>query len=151
VAIACTNDRMFARLARAMGTPDLVERFPGVRARLAGREELDAVVQAWVGAQAADAALARLDAAEVPCALLNSVRDLFEDPQVRARENIAAVPEPVLGTVHVPAVVPRLSATPGRIRHAGRRVPGADNEAVYLGRLGMDRAEYDRLAAARVI
>ena len=35
IAVACTNDRMFARLAKAMGTPDLVARFPGVRDRLA--------------------------------------------------------------------------------------------------------------------
>src|SRR3546814_12394067 len=41
VAVACTNDRMFARLAAAMGTPGLVERFPGMRERLAGRAGLD--------------------------------------------------------------------------------------------------------------
>ena len=44
VAVACTNDRMFARLARAMGTPDLVAQFSGVRERLARRAELDGLV-----------------------------------------------------------------------------------------------------------
>ncbi|HTK56130.1 MAG TPA: CoA transferase, partial [Gemmatimonadales bacterium] len=151
VAVACTNDRMFGRLAQAMGTPDLVERFPGVRARLAGRAELDGLVQAWIGARDAVEALAALDAAEVPCALLNSVRDLFEDPQVKARENIAAVPDPSLGTIHMPAVVPRLTGTPGAIRHAGVRQLGRDNEEIYLGRLGLERAEYNRLRAAGVV
>ena len=151
IAVACTNDRMFARLARAMGTPDLVARFPGVRDRLAGRAELDGLVQAWVGARDAAEALAALDAAEVPCALVNSVRDLFEDPQLKARENIVAVPEPGLGTVHMSGVVPRLTGTPGTIRHAGPREVGADNEEIYLGRLGLERAEYDRLRAGGVV
>ena len=151
VAVACTNDRMFTRLAQAMGTPDLVARFPGVRERLASRAELDGLVQAWIGARDATEALATLDAAEVPCALVNSVRDLFEDPQVKARENIAAVPDPSLGTVHMPGVVPRLTGTPGTIRHAGVRELGRDNEEIYLGRLGLDRVEYDRLRAAGVV
>jgi crotonobetainyl-CoA:carnitine CoA-transferase CaiB-like acyl-CoA transferase len=151
IAVACTNDRMFARVARAMGTPDLVARFPKVQDRLAGRAELDGLVQAWVGARDAAQALETLDAAEVPCALVNSVRDLFEDPQVKARENIVAVPDPGVGTVHVPGVVPRLTGTPGAIRHAGVRQVGADNEEIYLGRLGVERAEYDRLRAAGVV
>jgi crotonobetainyl-CoA:carnitine CoA-transferase CaiB-like acyl-CoA transferase len=151
IAVACTNDRMFARLAKAMGTPDLVARFSGVRDRLARRAELDGLVQAWIGARDAADVLGTLDAAEVPCSLVNSVRDLFEDPQVKARENIVAVPEPGLGQVHMPGVVPRLTGTPGAIRHAGARQPGADNEEIYLGRLGLERAELDRLRAAGVV
>ena len=151
IAVACTNDRMFGRLAAAMGTPDLVERFPKMRDRLSARAELDGLVQAWVGARDAVDALAALDAAEVPCALVNSVRDLFDDPQVKARENIATVPVPGLGSVHMPGVVPRLSSTPGAIRFAGARTPGVDNEEIYLGRLGLERAEYDRLQGKGVI
>ena len=151
VAIACTNDRMFGRLAVALAAPDLPARYPRVADRLARREELDGLVQAWVGRHDAADALAVLDAAEVPCALVHSVRDLFEDPQVKARENIVAVPEPRLGTVSMPGVVPKLSGTPGEIRHAGPREPGVDNEAIYLRRLGLDRREYDALRAAGVI
>jgi formyl-CoA transferase/succinyl-CoA--D-citramalate CoA-transferase len=104
-----------------------------------------------VGARDAAEALASLDGAEVPCALVNSVRDLFEDPQIKARENIVAVPEPGVGTVHMPGVVPRLTETPGEIRHPGAREVGADNEEVYLGRLGLERAEYIRLRARGVV
>jgi crotonobetainyl-CoA:carnitine CoA-transferase CaiB-like acyl-CoA transferase len=151
IAVACTNDRMFTRLTQAMGTPELVKRFPSVRERLAGRAELDGLVQAWIGAQDAVDALAALEAAEVPCSLLNSVRDLFEDPQVKARENIVSVPDTGTGAVAMPGVVPRLTRTPGAIRHAGPRTLGRDNEEIYLGRLGLERAEYDRLRAAGVV
>jgi crotonobetainyl-CoA:carnitine CoA-transferase CaiB-like acyl-CoA transferase len=151
VAIACTNDRMFARLASAMGVPDLPGRFPTMADRLARREEVDALVQAWVATRDAREVLTTLDGAEVPCSGVNSVRDLFEDPHVQARENIVAVPEPGLGTVYLPGVVPKLSRTPGEIRHTGPREPGSDNEEVYLGRLGLARAEYERLRANGVI
>jgi formyl-CoA transferase len=119
--------------------------------RLARREEVEGLVQAWVAERDAAGALEVLERAEVPCALLNSVRDLFADPQVRARENIVAVPEPRLGTLSVPGVVPRLSRTPGEIRHLGARTPGADNEAIYLGRLGLAREEYEGLRARGII
>ena len=151
IAVACTNDRMFARLAAAMEAPHLPSRFPTMAARLAHRDEVEGLVRAWVAERDAEAALAALDQAEVPCALVNSVKDLFADPHVKARENIVSVPEPGLGQVSMPGVVPKLSKTPGEIRHAGVRVPGADNEAIYLGRLGLAREEYERLRTRGII
>src|SRR6266481_5766344 len=97
VAIACTNDRMFERLAAAMERPALAAEFPMMAARLARRADLDAIVQTWVGAAEAREILARLDAAEVPCGLVASARDLFADPQVKARANILEMPSPLGG------------------------------------------------------
>jgi crotonobetainyl-CoA:carnitine CoA-transferase CaiB-like acyl-CoA transferase len=151
IAVACTNDRMFGRLAQAMEREDLPARYPTMRDRLGRRDELEAVVQNWVAGLDATEALRRLDQAEVPCALVNSVKDLFEDPQVRARENIVAMAHPSLGQVHVPGVVPKLSKTPGEVRHLGSSKPGADNEAIYLDRLGLTRAELGDLEAKGVI
>ena len=148
IAIACTNDRMFERLAvKAMGQPALVTEFPTMAARLARRDEVDATVGRWVGALDASEALARLDAAEVPCSRVASVRDIFEDAQVRARDNILTLPSPLGGMLAMVGVVPRLSLTPGEVRHAGALEVGADNEEVYCGRLGLTR---DELAALRV-
>src|SRR3989442_9186098 len=84
IAIACTNHRMFARLLRALGRADLAAdaRMATTAARIAHRDEVDALVAGWVGARDADAALAALAAEEVPSSLVMSVRDLFEDAQV---------------------------------------------------------------------
>src|SRR5262249_27650314 len=79
IAIACTNDRMFERLAGAMGDPALLADFASVKTRIARRGEVDGRVQAWVGARTADEALAILERAEVPSSPVNSVRDLFAD------------------------------------------------------------------------
>ncbi len=152
IAIACTNDRMFERLAvKAMGQPPLVSEFPTMATRLARRDEVDAAVARWVAALDATEALARLDAAEVPCSRVASVRDIFDDAQVRARGNILERPSPLGGLLQMVGVVPRLSATPGEVRHAGPLEIGADNEEIYCGRLGLSRDELAALRAKNVV
>jgi succinyl-CoA:(S)-malate CoA-transferase subunit B len=151
IAIACTNDRMFGRLAHAMGRPGLVDTFPSMQERIRRRVELDAVVQAWVGSVDATQALALLEAAEVPCGLVASVKDLFDDPHVHARENIVRVPGPFGRVLAMAGVVPKLTASPGRIDHTGPVDVGAHNEEIYCGRLGLTRDELKALAARGIV
>jgi crotonobetainyl-CoA:carnitine CoA-transferase CaiB-like acyl-CoA transferase len=153
IAIACTNDRMFARLLQAIGRPELASdpRMASVRARLEHREAVDALVAAWVVERDAAEALRVLEAAEVPSSLVASVRDLFDDPQVRARENILRLLVPLVGTLAMPGVVPRLTRTPGSVERAGPTTLGEHNEEVYGGRLGLSQAELARLRARGVI
>jgi crotonobetainyl-CoA:carnitine CoA-transferase CaiB-like acyl-CoA transferase len=120
-------------------------------ARLARRDEVDAAVARWVAALDATEALARLDAAEVPCSRVASVRDIFDDAQVRARGNILERPSPLGGLLQMVGVVPRLSVTPGEVRHAGPLEIGADNEEIYCGRLGLSRDELAALRAKNVV
>jgi len=153
IAIACTNDRMFARLLQAMARTDLAgdPRMTTTPARLAHRALVDELVAGWVAARDASDALAALEAAEVPSSLVASVRDLFEDAHVRARENIVSVALPLLGRLAMPGVVPRLTLTPGRIDAAGPARPGEHNEEIYGGRLGLSREALARLAERGVI
>lgn len=151
LAIACTNDRMFERLLRAMGREALKDRYRTMADRLRHREELDALIQEWVGEKDARDALAQLETAEVPASLVYSVRDLFEDPHLKARENIVTAPNPLGGLLHMVGVVPRLSLTPGHIRSVGPLRPGENNEEIYGGRLGLSREELNRLAARGVV
>jgi crotonobetainyl-CoA:carnitine CoA-transferase CaiB-like acyl-CoA transferase len=153
LAIACTNDRMFTRLLEAMGRRDLTAdpRLGTTAARLAHREHVDGLVAGWVGALDLDAALAALEQAEVPAAPVMSVRDLLSNPHVQARDNVLRVAVDALGSVIMPGVVPSLSATPGRVRSPGPLVPGAHNEEIYCGRLGLSRPELDGLRERGVI
>jgi len=120
-------------------------------ARLAHRALVDELVAGWVAAREAPEALAALEAAEVPSSLVASVRDLFEDAHVRARENIVSVALPLLGRLAMPGVVPRLTLTPGRIDAAGPARPGEHNEEIYGARLGLSREALARLAERGVI
>jgi crotonobetainyl-CoA:carnitine CoA-transferase CaiB-like acyl-CoA transferase len=151
LAIACTNDRMFARLAAAMERPALAAEFPTMAARVKARADLDALVQTWVGSADATQVLARLDAAEVPCGPVTSVREIFEDPHVQARENIVRIPNPLGGLLAMVGIVPRLSVSPGEIEQPGPVDVGADNEAIYCGRLGLSRDDLRALADKGVI
>src|SRR5438093_897159 len=71
--------------------------------------------------------------------------------QVRARENILSLVALLVGAVAMPAVVPRLTLTPGRVEHAGPTTPGEHNEEIYAGRLGLSRADLARLRERGVI
>jgi crotonobetainyl-CoA:carnitine CoA-transferase CaiB-like acyl-CoA transferase len=151
LAIACTNDRMFERLLLAMGREDMRERYQTMADRLRLREELDGLIQEWAASRDAADVLARLEAALVPASLVYSVRELFEDPHLKARENIVAVPNPLGGLLHMAGVVPRLTRTPGSIRSLGPLRIGQDNDEIYGGRLGLSPEELDGLGKRGVI
>ena len=152
VAIACTSDKMFARFARAMDRPELAapEAYGEVRRRLAGRAALDRLVADWFAVLPRAEALARCQAEEVPCSPVNSIADIFADPQFRARDNLVTRDLPAVGPVTVPGVVPKLSRTPGRITRLGPRL-GEHNAQVYRRLLGLDDAAIARLKADGVI
>jgi len=151
IAIACTNDRMFERLLGALGRPEVLQRYRTMTERIRLRDELDALVSDWVGGLSAREALRRLDLAEVPCSLVCSVKDLFEDPQVKARGNIVAMPSPLGGLLYAAGIVPKLSLTPGAIDSAGPPEVGQHNEEIYCGRLGLSRDELQGLRTRGVV
>ncbi len=143
MALACTNDKMFERLAAVMGRPELAERFPTSRDRVANRAEINRLVAQWF----AERSLAEVDAATreggVPCAQIYSIREIFEEPQYEARGNLLRVQDPRVGELVVPAPLPLLSDSPPAFRHAGRAL-GADNEEVYSRLLGMTASDLQR-------
>lgn len=150
IAIACTTDKMFERLTRAMERPDLATSHGEQRTRLADRETVDRLVAAWTGSMDRDALLASCLEHGVPCGPINTIADIFDDPQFAARGNLATVTDPELGDVVVPDVVPRLSRTPGRIDRLGPRL-GEATETVLHDLLGLDAAQIGRLRDRGVI
>lgn len=149
VAIACTNDKMFARLCKAMDRPDLAARFGAVADRLRDRMIVDGEVTAWTRSHARAEVMARCLAHEVPAGPINSIADIFEDPHFAARENILRVADTVLGEVAIPNVVPRLSVTPGHVDTLGP-VLGEGNADIYGGLLGLSADELADLRARGV-
>ena len=151
VAIACTNDEMFARLARAMGQPELADgaRWGDRLRRLAARDEVNAAVSGWVGSFDRDEILARCRAAEVPAGPLYSIAEIFEDPQYQHRGTIATA-DSRIGPLAVPGVLPALSATPGSIRWLGPEL-GAHTEEVLCEVLGRSQEDVDDLRAEGAI
>ena len=87
---------------------------------------------------------------DVPAGPLNSIEDIFDDPQFEERENLVTLEVPEIGPVVVPNVVPKLTATPGRIVSLGPPLGNANDE-IYRGLLGLSTAEIQRLRTAGVI
>lgn len=152
IAIACTTDKMFERLAVAMGRPELAsaEMYGPQRKRLAARDEVNRIVAEWVASLDRPDVLDKCLAEEVPAGKVNSIADIFADEHFQSRGNLAHVPAEELGEVVVPGVVPTLSATPGRITHLGPPLGDATTE-VLQGLLGLHADELARLRQRRTI
>ena len=152
VHIAANSSGTFKRLLKTMDRLDLVEdeRFATAVARAEHREELDAVVREWTQQHGVAELERMLEEADVPATRIYTLADIFEDPHYKARETIVHAEDEDLGTVAVAAIVPRLSATPGRVRHSGRAV-GADTADVLTRLAGLQPADLQRLEASGVI
>src|SRR5947209_15578663 len=88
--IAAGNDTLFARLCQALGRPELTAdtRFVSNRDRNRHADELKSALEAVLRTAPAEHWLGILDAAGVPCSLINTVADAVEHPQVIARNMI---------------------------------------------------------------
>ena len=150
VALACTNDKMFERLAVVMGQPDLVAAYPTSAIRVANRDRVNALVTDWMATYPLEEVIKRTRDGGVPCAEIYSIREIFEDPQYKARENLLHITDPRVGDLVLPAAVPRLSETPPQFKHAGRGL-GADNEDVYRNLLGLTTEDISAYTASGVI
>ncbi|MFM7626906.1 MAG: CaiB/BaiF CoA transferase family protein [Gammaproteobacteria bacterium] len=152
VAIACTTDKMFERFAAAMGRPELAapEVYGDQRKRLAARATVDALVTEWFASLDRSEVLARCLAEEVPAGKVNSIADIFEDEHFAARGNLERRVADGLGEVVVPGVVPRMSATPGRIDALGPAL-GDATVAVLTDLLQLGAADIAALRAKRII
>ena len=152
VAIACTNDRIFKRLAQLMDQPELPQdsRFCSERARVAHRAAIDAVVEQWTRSIDSHALIETLRSADIPSSPIFSIADIFADPHYAARGNLVALDHPQLGAFKMPGVVPRLSATPGEIEWLGRSL-GEDTATVLSSALGYSREQIDELRRRGVV
>jgi len=150
VAIACTSDKMFARLTEVMERTDLLSRYATAADRLADRATVDGLVETWTRTMPRDEVVRVCTDGHVPCGPVNTIADIFADPHVAARGNLVEVLAEGLGPLTLPNVLPRLSATPGRIDHPGP-VLGADTDAVLAEVLGVSEHERATLRADGVI
>lgn len=153
VAISCATDKLFMRLAMAMGRPELASSstYGEQKTRLAHRHDVNEIVRDWCGSLSREEVLERCYATDTPAGPLNNIADIFGDRQFHARRNLVAVDEPKTGeAIVVPSPVPQLSDTPARIRSLGPEL-GQHTDEVLREVLGMDDAQINALRQQRVI
>lgn len=152
IAISASSQKTFERLVHAMGRDDLAtdRRFRDNVQRVANADVLDKIMADWFTTRDSDEVIALFDCENVVAGPIYDIRDIFKDPHYAVRGNIVEVEDRDFGTVRMQDVVPRFLRTPGRVRNAGGQI-GQDNEAVYLGELGLVADELAKLQAERVI
>jgi formyl-CoA transferase len=151
LAISGTAQSIVERIFTAIGRPELAEdpRFVTNERRLENVEELEAYIRDWIAERPLAEVIDVFERHEVAAAPVYDIRMILEDPQYQERSTLTQVPDDSLGSILLPDVQPRLSASPGRMRHTGRE-RGAANEDVF-GELGITPDELDRLRGEGVI
>ncbi len=134
VAVSTSSEPVARRVLGLLGVED-DERFRSFAGRVEHREQLDERLARWVGARTLPEVVDAFEAAQAAAAPVLTMAEIKADPQHRARATVVEV-----DGVPMQGPVARLSATPGRIRWAGRAL-GADGEELRGAEAG--RAIWD--------
>ncbi|MDN4495602.1 CaiB/BaiF CoA transferase family protein [Ureibacillus aquaedulcis] len=152
VVLVCSTERTWTRLAESMGRADLIDNplYKTNKERMQNDEELQKIVKEFIGSLNNDELIKKLDTDGVPISPILSIEDIFNNPQYEARENILEVEHPRLGSVKVPGIVPKFSATPGKIRYRAPEL-GEHNEEILRNEIGLTEEQIQKLYEKGVI
>jgi len=147
IIIGGNGDAIFKRLMTALGHADLAAdpALADNAGRDARRDELYALIDAWVAARDGEEVLRVLAEADVPVSRVYSIEDIVADPQFLARAMFETLELPDGRPFKAPAVVPRLSQTPGGTDWIGPEL-GAHTDEVLAG-LGFGAERIARMRA----
>ena len=151
VLIAGNGDSIFKRLMGVIGRDELADD-PALThndGRSQQAEMIDAAIQAWTEERPREVILQALDDARVPAGYPYTAEDIAHDPHYMAREMIQTFTRPNGTLLKVPGVLPKLSATPGRLGNGGPTL-GQHTDDV-LDELGIDHETRAKLRQAGII
>ena len=151
IIIGANTNPMFQRLCELMGNASMARdaRYRENINRVEHQAELDGLIAQWTGSMTQSDVLEKLERAGIAAGPIYSVADMLTDPQYQARglfETVSIDGEPL----KIPAIVPRLAATPGRTDWPGAKL-GAHNDEVYRELLGMSEDALAQLRDAGVV
>jgi crotonobetainyl-CoA:carnitine CoA-transferase CaiB-like acyl-CoA transferase len=151
IVIGGNGDSIFQRLMVAVGREDLStdERMATNAGRVTHEQEIDQVLAQWCAASTSTAAIAALEQARVPVGPIYNVEDMLADPHFNSRglfEEVIIDGKPL----KIPAMVPKLSATPGATRWPGPKL-GSHNQEIFQDMLGLSDEQLVQLGEQKVI
>ena len=148
IAISCWDDEEWARLAKAIGDASLASDAALTHAagRRAREADLNTAIERWTSGREASEVVAALHRSNVHAAPVNTMRDLYDDPQLASRPIWQSFDHAELGPMRYRMVSYQLSGTPGRVRSAAPRL-GEHTEEVFKDWFGLSDQEFERLSA----
>ncbi len=144
--IAANQDSVFARLAEAMGRPELAKnhKYMTHSARGEHQQELDNVIADWTRLMITAEVMCLMDKHGVPAGKIFKTPDMLEDAQYKARNSIIHVDDPQFKNLFMQNAFPALSQTPGNIRSAGPAL-GQHNDEILKKGLAIPEGQYQML------
>ncbi|TAK91267.1 MAG: CoA transferase [Burkholderiaceae bacterium] len=151
IVIGGNSDPIFKRLMQAIGRSDMANdpTLATNDGRVPHTERIDAAIADWCGQRNIDDALAVLQQADVPVSKIYSVADMLADEHFQARQMFEQHALPDGAPITLPAIVPKLSVTPGGTDWLGPELGAHSNEVLQA--LGYSDEEIARLKAAGTI
>lgn len=151
VTLVGSSEPIFKRICQAMGRPELPNnpKFATTPDRVRNIDEIDGIVADWCQTQTLAQLSTALDAGGVPYSKVYAVDDVLADPHFQARKAVIRLPDPDLGSLPAPAIVPRFSGFDPAPPRTGPAA-GEHNAEVY-GRIGLHGEALDRLKQSGVI
>ncbi len=151
VVIGGNGDSIFQRLMEVAGHPEMAHdpRMANNAGRVQHELEIDNALAAWCMSKDADEILRLLEQARVPGGPIYNVQDMFADPHFNARgmfEQVEINGKPL----KIPAILPKLSGTPGRTDWPGGDIGGHTQE-ILRSVLNLSQAQIDELKTTGVI
>ena len=152
IALGVGNERQFARVAEVLGHPEWAKdaQFTSNRARVENRSVIDGLINAALSHDKADAWLAKLKAAGIPCGKINSVAEALDDAQTAARRMIETIEHPATGALKMLGIPFKFSATACSVRRPPPTL-GQHSEEILCGELGLDDKAIAELRRAKVV
>jgi CoA:oxalate CoA-transferase len=152
VMITPTSDGLWQRFVKVIGRDELTNdpRFSTDRARGENAALIDEIVKEWVAQRTVDEVVNTLQGAGVPCEPVNTMYQLLDDPQIKAREMIVYADHPNLGRIPLPGTPIKLSLTSGRIGAPAPKL-GEHNEEIYSKLLGFSSEKLSQLKQRGII
>jgi crotonobetainyl-CoA:carnitine CoA-transferase CaiB-like acyl-CoA transferase len=152
IIIGGNGDSIYRRLMQTCERPDLAEHseMQNNAGRVAHEETIDKAITDWTLQHDYETLYQKLLDAQVPAGPVYSIADIVNDEQYNARGIFETVEITENDAVKIPAVLPKLSETPGGTDWIGAKL-GAHNEEIYRGFLEISQSEYENLIASEII
>lgn len=143
VYISASLQKHWENLCKVMNRKDLLddEAYATSIKRKNNEEELEKIVTEWTLTFTTAELVKKLDEHDIPCAPVQSINQVMNDPHVKDRKSIIEISYPGLGPYPMPSFVPRFSTLEVPLRRAPTL--GENNEEIYCGLLGYSKEEYE--------
>lgn len=149
--IAAGNEQMWRKLASALGKSDWIKNdlFHDATSRIHNRQKLTEAIEEVLSNKSVDHWVEHINAAGVPCGPVLNIQEVFDNPQVLARNMRVEMPHPEIGTFITTGLPVKLSDTPGEIR---RRPPlHGEHTIEILKELEIEDSEIESLLKESIV